>query len=221
MKKIKFSLMAALMLISTMASAQFSNSKSSGHSTANIFSGSSVDDYKRVQVSFVAAKMSFGGETADDATKGINAGILWGKGILDNVPLAVEYGANITWTRYSDEEEYWGTKTETKENFMNIAIPVNLAYHFSVNDDVSVIPHAGLNMRVNVLAKSTAEVDGEKEETNWFDDSDAKRFQLGANLGIGVTYQKYYLGYQFQADFMEFAEETKWRTNYITVGINF
>lgn len=220
MKKVKFSLMVVLMAISTMASAQFSNTKSSGSSAGNLFSGSRVDDYKRVQLSFVAAKPVFDGES-EDATKGISAGILWGKGILDNVPLAVEFGANVNWTRYSEEESYYGYEIEEKNNFLNITIPVNLAYHFAVNDDITVIPHVGLNMRFHILAKTTEEADGEKEKTNWFDDYDAKRFQLGANLGIGMTWQNYYLGYQFQADFMEFKEETKWRTNYITVGINF
>lgn len=57
------------------------------------------------------------------------------------------------------------------------------------------------------------------------EEGDAKIFQFGLNLGVGVNIDKFYVGYTFQPDLSPYQKEgglkIKTINNYVTVGINF
>lgn len=99
--------------------------------------------------------------------------------------LKLIYGGELNFNNYEGEK------------FMSIAIPVNIGYEYSVSDEVSIVPYAGLNFKVNVMDK--------EDGYNVFG---AKRFQLGANIGVNLNYKNIYIGYRFTPDFIPYYKET-------------
>ena len=192
-----------------------------------------AQDYTRLQASFVANKMT---NIADDAIapKGAALGAVIGFSVSDNLPIYVEPGINLSWSHSAKDLKAGGIKTaEEKFTYMNVAVPVNGVYKFELNDKVAFSAHAGLNFKVNFMAKEHYKVvGGDKSDCSWISKDDmgdrenrANIFQLGGQVGCGVHLQQFYIGWQYQSDFMKFqesdysgAEKHKWHTNYITIG---
>ena len=185
------------------------------------------------------------------STPGFGLGFIKGIELSKTKPLFLELGANANFlfkkADISEDEDY---KLTAKYSFLNLAIPVNLAYRFKVSDAFSIQPFAGLNMKFNLLGKCKNEIkvdsysfeedldffsdkyeaeDGEDSEGDSFFYGDkAKRFQLGLNVGCGFNISKLYIGYTFQPDLTNYAEikdgetyKVKTRSNVITIGLNF
>lgn len=223
MKAIKTLLVAGLMSIAGVASAQFSWCPEIN-----------TDNYVRLQASFVANNLtnmkSLTGVHTDYTPKGFRAGILFGTSVSDDLPIFVEYGANFTWMHdIEDINRGVFAGGESKYTNINFAIPLNLAYKFTINDKVSVSPYAGFNFKVNALAKYKVRESLANYSMNLLDKDDVggrdnrNIFQLGGQVGIGVNFQEFYLGWEYQGDFMKLVEapngdKIKNHTNYITVG---
>ncbi len=219
MKAIRLFTTAIMLVATTTMYAQFVNSGNGGNATS---SNVNTDNYSRFEVSFASTTM----EDVDDPFVGVSAGLLWGKSISESMPVFIEYGANLTWTARTFDYDSYYYDEEEKFNFLNVAIPINLAYKFTLpsNSDVSIVPFVGVNFKVGIIAKGKETYDGEDETYDLYDKDegwDANRFQVGMNVGIGLNFNKYYIGYKFQPDFTEFAEKTKTHTNFVTLGINF
>ncbi|MBE6340074.1 MAG: hypothetical protein E7069_04980 [Bacteroidales bacterium] len=183
------------------------------------------------------------------STPGFGLGFIKGIELSKTKPLFLELGANANFlfkkADYSEGEDY---KLTTKYSFLNLAIPVNLAYRIKVSDAFSIQPFAGLNLKFNLLGKcknefeedsysfeSEADFFSDKYSEGEFSDGDsyfggdkAKRFQLGLNVGCGFNISKLYIGYTFQPDLTNYAEikadetyKVKTRSNVITIGLNF
>ena len=52
-------------------------------------------------------------------------------------------------------------------------------------------------------------------------DSQWKRFQMGWQIGIGLNYNKLYVGVSYGKDITELCKKTKLSTTSITLGYNF
>lgn len=224
MKTIRLFAAAAMLTASTCALAQFSNA---GVSSKGAGTSINTDNYSRFEVSFASTDI----QHFEDPLIGFEAGVIYGQSISKSVPLFLEYGLNLTWTTrdLAEEDDYYYDDYELRFTTMNIAVPLNLAYKFTFpsNSDIALTPFVGLNFKVNVMALESYD-DGYDDETlNWFDKDDVgkvttNRFQLGMNLGVGLSYQKIYFGYRFQPDFGKFDKYCKkTHTNYVSVGINF
>lgn len=218
MKATKLFLTAALSVASTCAFAQFANSSSSSS-----IGGSSAgeDSYKRLEVGFSTGTMKYDGHDADESEKGATVGLIYGNRLTQSMPLFLESGFKMTWLTRSDSED----GLDAKFNYLNLAIPVNLVYKFAVTDAISINPYAGLNLKVNLVAKEKYEYDGESESYSYFDKDDVEdtwnRFQVGANIGVGINFKSLYLGYNFNPDFMEIAKKVKYPSHTISLGVNF
>jgi hypothetical protein len=184
-----------------------------------------AQDYTRLQASYVTHRLKNAEvDDKDIEPKGVTLGAVLGFSVTDELPIFVESGANLTWAHGAMDV----TGGEVKSTYMNFAVPVNGVYKFEINDKVAISGFAGLNFKVNFLAKTKAY--GNK--TNWLSKDDmggrdnrAKVFQLGCQFGAGVHLGQVYLGYEFQPDLMNFqkydykgADAHKWLANYITVG---
>lgn len=226
MKALKFLLSAVLFTVSTCAFAQFTNASSSKSSSS--FGSASVgeDKYKRFEVGFTTGTLKVDGEEADESEKGLTAALIYGTRLMPELPLFLEYGAKATWLHSSEEEDIMGYEIEETFNYLNVSVPLNAVLKIGITDDVVVSPYVGLNLKVNIMAKSKVKYEEDTETLNYFDKDDMdddvfNRFQLGMNLGVGVNFKKFYIGYNFQPDFMELAEKTKYPTNTISLGVNF
>lgn len=191
------------------------------------------DNYTRLQVSYVYNKMTnydLGDKSI--APKGVTLGGVMGFLVTDDYPIFVEPGVSLSWAHSAVDYKAAGVNLgENKFTYMNFAIPVNAVYKYEVNDLISISAHAGLNMKLNFLAKQHLNpVVGEKVSASWLSKKDmgsrddrASIFQLGGQVGLGFHIQELYLGYQFQTDFVPFqktdgADPHRWLTNYITIG---
>lgn len=219
MKFLKSMMTGVFMALSVCAYAQFANSGSSGSDFS--LSSVSTDDYSRFQLGYVISTPKYDGESADDSYKGVSVGILYGKNLNESMPLFLEYGVNLTWLNYNDDED----GESYKHNILNLAVPINLAYKIGLTDNISLVPYAGINFKGNLVSKVKEEWNDESESYSYFDKDDVgsdaqwNRFQLGGQVGVGINIKQLYIGYQFQGDFMELSKKYKMPTNSIVLGI--
>jgi hypothetical protein len=99
-----------------------------------------------------------------------------------------------------------------------------VAYRIELSEGLSLAPHAGINFKGNLLSKIKYTSGKESKTYNNFKKDDVgkdytwKRFQIGGQVGAGFNYNGYYLGYQYQFDFMELYKKTKLPTHSIVLG---
>ncbi len=194
-------------------------------------SAAMAQDYLRLQASFVANKLT-NTDPTDIKPKGINFGGVAGFLVSDNLPIYVEPGVNIAWAHSAKDIDSNLGGGEIKFTYMSAAIPVNCVYKYDINDKVAVSGFLGLNNKFNFMAKQHTKTAAGKDDISWLSKKDmgsrddrANFYQLGSQVGAGFHVQRFYVGYQFQWDWMKFQEfevggdAHKWVTNYITVGL--
>ncbi len=219
MKTIKYLLSAAMLVVATSASAQFASGGG--------FSAGSADteDYSRLKISYARGTPSYDSSHSidADAANGFAVEYDYGMNIMPNVPLFLEYGANVTFLMHSEEESGY----ESKNKMLFATIPVNVVYKFAITDDFGIEPHVGLGFRFNILGKGTVSYGGSEADINYFDEDDMgedytwNRFQLCGQAGLGLTYTQWYLGWEYSWNFMELAKKQKLNTQYISIGYTF
>lgn len=243
MKTIKLLAVAALAMLAADSSAQLTKD----------FTG-----WRRFEVSFNA--MSWKDENAElyaknegpwsdgwspfvDA-KGFSLGLIKGASVSKKVPLFLEFGGRLSWIHSSDDKyfdylDYYDDEgshgfKDKKTTFMNLAIPVNVAYKFTFGDagKVAIVPFFGLNYKFTFLARMKynhanedydcvpgkncdyeigeyklnlfKEEDDDDDEGFLLENEDTKVFQFGLNVGVGFHLKKFYVGYTFQPDLTPF-----------------
>lgn len=146
---------------------------------------------------------------------------------------------------YDDLLNYdWDHTSDIKANFsmLQLNIPINFGYRFSINENLSINPYIGLNLKFNLLAKcsldSKANDDDEfnnlasdmisdsGDDVDYFSKDDLgdyawKRFQIGWHIGAGVNYKAAYFGLNYGTDFNKIAKETNSSNLYLTLGYQF
>ncbi len=190
-----------------------------------------TEGYQRFQLSFDAQRM----QGKDDGTKigdplktkGVALGFIKGINLVTTMPLFLELGGNIAWNHNKEKEN----DEEEKNTFMYISIPVQAAYKLTFsNSPISIVPFVGPNLKFNFMGKTTTKDGDEKDKFKWLKDTDdggadAKIFQFGLNLGVGVNINRLYVGYTFQPDFSPYVKDGDWKektiNNLISLGINF
>ncbi len=219
MKAIKFIAVAVFAAMTANASAQLTKD---------------TQGWTRVELSFDAQKMKVkdGGSSWDsDKQKGASVAFIKGVNITSKMPLFLDLGARLSWLHSKDEWDHAGSSVESKTTFMNIAVPVNAAYKLSfASSPISVVPFFGPNFKFNFYGrtKTTTTIGNQEKEDKlkWLDKDgmDARIFQFGLNLGVGVNINKFYVGYTFQPDLSSYVKDGDYKVrtinNLISVGIN-
>lgn len=156
---------------------------------ALVFAAVSASAQIRVEVGYLTQKEKVGGDTSDDAMNGIKLGGYYMiEDLVSDLPIVAEAG--VTFSLGKHKEDGWTTK------YSNFAVPVNGGWKISINDEFSVRPYAGINLKFNTMLKG----EGGGAEYDAFDDGDAKRFQLGGQLGAVVQWKQFTASYQYQGD---------------------
>ena len=137
---------------------------------------------------------------------GIEAGYAHAFTLSESMPLFLEVGGNVFWA------------TDTDFSMWSLTVPVSVGYKFDLNEEWSLVPYAGVNVRANIL--------GEADDIDIFDEDEMqgyewKRFQFGAHVGVTANYKNYSIGAKYGFDFNEIAEEAKCSTIAIALGYNF
>lgn len=184
-----------------------------------------AQDYNRVALSYDYTGLSFNkdydvfdtNKSETLGTNGFDLNYTHGFGVANN--MFVEAGANIDFLFGSHSDEGYGEKETLKFQNINLQVPVNFVYRFNITDGVSIDPYVGINFKLHFSERYKTEYedleDPEYNETSkWvsvFDDGqdamDGKdytwnRFQMGWQVGVGLNYERYYLGVQVGTDFI-------------------
>lgn len=237
------------------------------------FTSVKTSGWNRVYVSYNPSKINFSDDDyefiygEDIKFKGFTVGYLRGFSLTKKVPLYMEIGLGFQYRnyKYSSDELYinlpgnvdddvipvWFTEEERsmKLTMMSLNIPINLLYRFNINDDFSISPYFGFDLRFNIKATQKWEwvapegltfdnygnITGYEGETDqeWsqdcfdkedmYDDDDSvwNRFQAGWHIGVGLDYKALHIGVEYGKDFNELCKKAKLSTTSITLGVNF
>lgn len=213
MKLIKFFAVAVLAAMTADATAQLTKD---------------THGWTRVELSFDAQKLKEKNNNASwdgDKQKGAAIGFMKGVNITSKMPLFLDLGARLAWLHSKDEFHGGDSKT----TFMNIAVPVNAAYKLSfASSPISIVPFFGPNFKFNFYGRTKISYDDGKEvKVKWLDNDgrDARIFQFGLNLGVGVNIERFYVGYTFQPDLSSYVKHDGYKTktinNFISLGVSF
>ena len=217
------SFIASLLLITYTASAKFMSTTENSGSSDNDF-------YDRIEISY--NPISLDGKFIDWDLKGITVGQVIGFNVT-NQPLFIEIGGRLTYaTRETSDTIYicdgfdvYNSKLFINSKFIQISVPINVVYKFTLSDDWSIAPFAGLVAKGNIFGETETEYEfwDMKVKESWFDKRgmDANRFQAGWNIGVGANYKNFYLGVSYGADFIELADNIDTSNYAITFGYSF
>ncbi len=222
MKKIKLLAVVIMMtMLAVNASAQFTNSGSSSNTTG--------ENWEGLRVAYSPMSLDFDGG-GDVSFTGLSVGYVYGVAISKSAPIYVEFGASLLWTTKDLTEDLGYDKEDdltVKHNMISINVPVNFGYKFDFNNNISLYPYVGVNLRGNIIGKWKFEGYGESEEINIFDEDDmgedlvCKSFQVGWQIGTAVNFNKFTVYASYGQDFSEFMKNTKVHTTTIGIGFNF
>ena len=186
----KLFILAVVAFVGMTASAQLISSNTITRQETN------SNNYSRYAVGYNSVSFS---DDIDESLTGFS--LEWNKGISvsTTLPLFVETGIGASYS--------WTSKDDVDYRFATIQVPLNLVYKYEVTDGVKIAPYAGLYFRGNLFAESEADGD----TNNWFDDMEdggweAKRFSYGFQIGVGVEFNKLYLGINYGTDLNKFID---------------
>lgn len=177
-----------------------------------------AQDYNRVALSYDYTGLSFNKEmdffdtekAETLGTNGFGLNYTHGFGVANN--MFVEAGANIDFLFGSRTEKEGGYEWTQKTQNINLQVPVNFVYRFNITEGVSIDPYAGLNFKLHFSERMRYDDEDETgkwesvfdggEDAMWGKDNTWNRFQMGWQIGVGLNYEKYYLGVQVGTDFI-------------------
>lgn len=138
--------------------------------------------------------------------------------VFDRVWLMMQGGIQLDYMASHAEKCLDLQEVECADRFFSVSMPLNLGICFG-DVGCSIDPYMGIDARLNMIAKSHADGYG---RIDYFDDLNAKRFQLGLNAGVDVNLFFLYLGYRFTKDLTDFipGEHSRNSCHRIFVGFN-
>ena len=225
----KVFLLAACAVFSLAASAQRASSSSS-----SFFSTDKAEQPVRFTirggVNFANIGVSGGGESESLGSRtAFNAGVGVDIPIIES--FYVQTGLFFTSKGYKRTEDRGDTRFTAKGNPAYLEIPILASYRYNFNDatqlEVNVGPYLafGIGGKDKLEEKTEAAVI-ETKENDFFND-DVKKFDMGLQVGLGVTFLKHvYLGVAYEFGFVNMfkdsdGESAKNRNFMINLGYKF
>lgn len=207
----KVFLIAACAVFSLAASAQRASSSSS-----SFFSTDKAEQPVRFTirggVNFANIGVSGGGESESLGSRtAFNAGVGVDIPIIES--FYVQTGLFFTSKGYKRTEDRGDTRFTAKGNPAYLEIPILASYRYNFNDatqlEVNVGPYLafGIGGKDKLEEKTEAAVI-ETEENDFFND-DVKKFDMGLQVGLGVTFLKHvYLGVAYEFGFVNMFKDS-------------
>ena len=147
--------------------------------------------------------------------------------ISKRLPLFVEAGGGLSFSRHSFDSSEGNITLKTSHNLLGLYIPANVVYKISINDKLALKPYTGIYLRLGLLGKEKYEagVEGNTASDSYSvygeDSCDWKRFQAGWQIGITADYGQYNFGIGYGIDFNKMAPEARFNTFSLRAGLNF
>lgn len=240
MNYLKPFIVALLFILPVPVFAQFVNPDKSSKKFNNRF---------RVALSYNPVNINTDrGDAENLDLQGISASILECFSINRTLPFYIETGIRLSYSWLTEEDEcayviatgnvysILSVDITQKLKYVNIAIPVNLAYRFSFsNTDISITPYAGIILKYNILGRIIQEVTAEdikgiesemEYNYNMFDKDDVgrkntwNRLQFGWNAGVRIGFSRFDIGIGYGKDFSELGRKLKTDNFIISLGFS-
>ena len=219
-----FFVLACMACFVLNASAQFSNSGSS-NATSSDNSG-----WNTIYVEWNPSSFHAGGGyrfynngegNGSTGFSGFSLGFSRSISLSSAIPVFIEPAIAL---QYSTKKEgyfnyYDEYRTSARLNLISIKVPVNFIYKYDFSSyPVSLMPFAGINLRVNAWG----EINDDGDHEDLFDEYEFKRFQIGWQAGIKARIcDKFIVGGSFGTDFNEIHKKVKVHTGTIMFGYSF
>lgn len=170
--------------------------------------------------------------TSDDSDlkqgfNGLTVSYVQAWNISKRLPLFVEAGGGLSFSRHSFDSSEGDITLKTSHNLLGLYIPANVVYKISINDKLALKPYTGIYLRLGLLGKEKYEagVEGNTASDSYSvygeDGCDWKRFQAGWQIGITADYGQYNFGIGYGIDFNKMAPEARFNTFSLRAGLNF
>lgn len=204
MKKIFF--LVAVCGISFSASAQHATEMEMNTFDSN-------DDYNIIGLSYDYTSLSgknynFNGNESM-SLNGFGVEYIHGFSLSRQLPMFIELGAKINMGFGSaedpDDSDYY-----TSVQMLRVNVPVSFAWRFNIGGDMAITPFAGLDFRVNALARAKYNEPG--DEYDWYslfdedemgEDETWNRFQMGWHIGARFEYNRLSFAVSGGTDFIK------------------
>ena len=191
MKKFFFLVAAIIAIATSSAKAQINNGES----------------YQSVRVSY--CNLDFKTSPKSDL-KAINSGgVSYIKGWVSNhsIPLFFETGVGLSYAKGQifNSEDYY-TKYNLEAFALSAEVPLNLGVKLDFNENLSVMPYAGLTARFNFVGEIEAKTRTRYEEDKA--DEDLRTLQYGWQTGFMVVYDNISIGASYGVDFNDIYRES-------------
>lgn len=208
------------------ASAQFSNSGSSGTNTVRDNTG-----WTTIYVEWNPSSFHGGGGyrnynngkgKGSTGFNGFSLGVSRAISLATATPIFIEPAVAL---QYSTKKEgyvvydYDVFNASAWLHMLSVKAPVNFMYKYDFpSHPVSLMPFAGITLRVN--AWGVVNDDGDHDDL--FDEYEFKRFQIGWQVGLKAKIsEKFIVGGSFGTDFNEIHKHVKVHTGTIMLGYSF
>lgn len=198
MKKIFISMAVAVMAL-TASAQRASSSSSSFFSTEK----ANLPVTFGIRGGLNVASMSMKDDSNYKSRAGFNAGVAVDFPIMES--FYIQSGLYYTTKGFKFEYGYEGYEFEDKLNIGYLEIPILASYRYNFNDanqlQFNFGPYFAYGLHGKVKEKETYRGRTYEEDYDWYKDNDnTKRFDMGLQLGLGVTLAKHYyvgLAYEF------------------------
>lgn len=129
-------------------------------------------------------------------------------GADDQIAAAIDVTGKLVWTHGIDKR--LGT---TRIDYLSVVFPINATYNFKpFGGLVKLSPFLGPTFKFNIVG-SRRTVGGLR--TNYLSREEAhpaKILQVGLDVGVGLTYKRYYFAYTLQPDIVPYLKEKTYTT---------
>lgn len=170
----------------------------------------------RAGMNISSAHMKAGGFTENSDSKiGFHVGAVLDWQILDAFYIQPGLQYSLKGMKWDD--------ADLKSNASYIELPILASYRFYLGgENTKLHVNAGPYLAMGIAGKSKDTDTGEKWDT--FGDDGLKRFDVGLQFGVGVSFSKFYVGGSYQLGLMNIGRDDikyKNRNWMITLGYTF
>lgn len=253
MKNFKKILTVALLGCSLGASAQFTGGNTKANGSTGVADTDSYNRFSlSYDNTSLSANKHLGDYFNGEDKMGLNGfGLEYTHGfsVSESLPMFVEAGIklNMGFGSVSEDHSYRGYEYDEilKIQDFSFIVPINYTYRIPIGKGMNLAPYLGINLKLHAMSRMKEDVQFEDDdlqdewedmyESEWmnvFDKDDMgdkdntwNRFQMGWQVGIGLSVNKFYVGIQYGTDFIPTYKYKKVDINSgcftAKVGINF
>ena len=221
-KSMIFAAVAAFMLVSFSASAQFVQSTGGFNSP----SSASVEDVFNT-FDFTYSPVSFHSNDDSEDLNGVSLNWAQARVLTPQLPVYLQYGAGLQYSWKSESKN----DTSGLIHFLTAKVPVNVLYNFAIpNTSVSIMPYVGLNAQLHILGQNKYSYedyygDMTTVTLNFFDEDDMddeefNRVCLGWQIGAMLSFNKCFIGVGYNGPVTNLYKDGDFKINFSQVNIS-